>query len=258
MGGAPPRWSSRQIIAGVAMPGAARLKGSGMRAALSGITPRGRALLAAGHRVGLRVSSASRTCCGSAAAGRAAAARGGVRRAAAASYRLGLVRSVSRAAVAGRGQQPRVAAAAGRTLARLPTGPCCWRTSCPTRWAPGRASWSTDGSARWAPARWPTRSAPTSRGRFPVGPMTVRLTDPFGLVRADPGLPRHRRHLVVTPRSAAAPRSALSGEPGPAPATAGPARSRAAAARTTPPSASTDAATTCAGCTGARPPAPAS
>ena len=73
------------------------------------------------------------------------------------------------------------------------------------------------------------------RGRFEIGPMSVRVTDPFGLVELG--------RTFRTPRS----RSAA---PGPAPGTTGRGPSRPAAPRTSP-CASTGRVTTCAGCTGA-------
>ena len=94
------------------------------------------------------------------------------------------------------------------------------------------------------------------RGRFEIGPLTVRLSDPFGLVelgrafRTTRPADRHAAHR-------AAARTSRSAAPGPARATTGPARSRRPAPRTSP-SASTAAATTCAACTGAARPASAS
>ena len=87
------------------------------------------------------------------------------------------------------------------------------------------------------------------RGRFEIGPMSVRVSDPFGLVE----LGRTFRSTVAADRHARAPcrcRRSRSAAPGPAPATTGRARSRSAAPRTSP-CASTAAATTCAASTGA-------
>ncbi len=52
-------------------------------------------------------------------------------------------------------------------------------------------------------ARCPTGSAPTCAADYPLGPLQLRLTDPFGLCRADPG-PRPRDALTVIPRVEAA------------------------------------------------------
>ena len=93
------------------------------------------------------------------------------------------------------------------------------------------------------------------RGRFEVGPMKVRLSDPFGLVELDRTFQRTST-LVVTPRVVPLPAIPLRA-PGPGPATTGP-RAFAAAARRTSPCASTAAVTTCAGCTGAAARTPAS
>ena len=86
------------------------------------------------------------------------------------------------------------------------------------------------------------------RGRYPVGPLRLRLTDPFGMCEltrsftaTDP--------LVVVPRTVPADRRPRRVASGPAPVS----RWRAArppAARTTSPPGSTATATTCAGCTG--------
>ena len=62
------------------------------------------------------------------------------------------------------------------------------------------------------------------RGRFDIGPMTVRVSDPFGLVELGPGVPDDRaphRHAADRARC----RASRSAAPGPAPATTGRARS---------------------------------
>ena len=93
------------------------------------------------------------------------------------------------------------------------------------------------------------------RGRFEVGPLVVRLTDPFGLCELTRSFPSVD-HLIVIPQvhrcrwcgwrvSTPAPAKAM---PAPSPYTA----------RTTRPPANTGTATTCAGCTGGRPRGPAS
>ena len=88
------------------------------------------------------------------------------------------------------------------------------------------------------------------RGRYPLGPLSIRLTDPFGMCELTRSF-SSRDTLVVTPPVQALPSVPLAGEwtgsgesrsaPWPAPA------------RTTRAPASTARATTCAGCTGARP-----
>ena len=94
------------------------------------------------------------------------------------------------------------------------------------------------------------------RGRFEIGPMTVRVSDPFGLVelgrafRTHGAADRHPAHRAAAADPARRRR-------GPAPATTGPAPSPPAAPRTSR-CASTAAATTCAGCTGAARPGSAS
>ena len=88
------------------------------------------------------------------------------------------------------------------------------------------------------------------RGRYVVGPLTIRLSDPFGmceLVRSFSA----RDMLVVTPVVAAAALPSPSAATGPGRATAGRGRWP-LRARTTSRPASTATATTCAGCTGGR------
>ena len=70
------------------------------------------------------------------------------------------------------------------------------------------------------------------RGRYTLGPMTVRVDDPFGLVELDRDLLRDHATLVVTPRVVPLPRDAAGRASGRAPATTARATSPAAAPRT--------------------------
>ena len=55
---------------------------------------------------------------------------------------------------------------------------------CPASWAAGPASWSTGPDLRWRRVvEYPLLGR--VRGRFATGPLTVRTTDPFGLVQLD-------------------------------------------------------------------------
>jgi uncharacterized protein (DUF58 family) len=100
---------------------------------------------------------------------------------------------------------------------------------------------------------YPVRS--DVRGRYPVGPLSVRMTDPFGLCELQRSF-ASSDDLVVTPSSRRC-RASGSAATGPPAASRAHGRSRPAAA-TTSRRASTGTATTCAGCTGAPPRAPAS
>ncbi|GAB3142061.1 hypothetical protein GCM10027290_15630 [Micromonospora sonneratiae] len=86
------------------------------------------------------------------------------------------------------------------------------------------------------------------RGRYDVGPLVVRLTDPFGLCELTRAFPSTDR-LTVIPQVNPLPTVRLAGEY----AGSGESRARSVAVH-----GEDDAATTCAGCTGSRPPAPAS
>ena len=88
-------------------------------------------------------------------------------------------------------------AAAGQHLPAADRA-CCWsRTTCPTSSAPGRGSSST-GSSRAAGARSPTPCAPTCAGATTLGPLSIRLTDPFGMCELQRSF-SSRDTLVVTP-----------------------------------------------------------
>ena len=169
-------------------------------------------------------------------------------------YRLGLVRSIDPRAGRRRPAGPGAARPhqrrpdADRAAAARGPDPLRARHPAPVR---GRPDGPAAGSAASA-----TLVRSDVRGKFEVGPMKVRLTDPFGLVELDRTF-QTRSSLVVTPRVVAAARRSRSPAPGPGPATTGRGRSRAAAPRTSP-CGSTAAATTCAGCTGAAARTPAS
>lgn len=92
------------------------------------------------------------------------------------------------------------------------------------------------------------------RGRYDVGPLVVRMTDPFGLCELTRSFPS-TDHLTVIPQ-VTLPSVRLPGSTRAA-ATAGRVRWR-CTARTTRRPGSTAGATTCAGCTGSPRPAPAS
>ena len=94
------------------------------------------------------------------------------------------------------------------------------------------------------------------RGRYEIGPLVVRLTDPFGLCELTRSFTAVDPLTVVPAGRRRCPASAWPAST-PAAATAAPARWP-CTARTTWPPASTATATTCAACTGAPPPASAS
>ena len=94
------------------------------------------------------------------------------------------------------------------------------------------------------------------RGRFTLGPVTVRAADPFGLVELDRAF-RSTATVTVTPKVVAAAGHRAERQLDRLRATTGPATSPAAAPRTSR-CASTAAATTCAASTGAPAPTPAS
>ena len=81
-----------------------------------------------------------------------------------------------------------------------------------------------------APVGAPTSCAPTSGASTPLGPMTVRVADPFGLVELDRTF-SSTTDLVVTPASCRCRRSRCPAC-GPGPATTGRGTSPAAAPRT--------------------------
>ena len=96
---------------------------------------------------------------------------------------------------------------------------------------------------------YPVRS--DVRGRYPLGPLPLRLTDPFGMCELTRSFTA-RDTLIVTPRVRAAARRCRWAASGRAAARAGRGRWP-RPARTTWRPASTATATTCAGCTGAPP-----
>ena len=88
-------------------------------------------------------------------------------------------------------------------LSRLPDrhdaagGPAAVRAGQPAPAGAGAAG------RRHAPARSPTRVRADVRGRFEVGPLVVRLTDPFGLCELTRSFPTVD-HLIVIPQVVAA------------------------------------------------------
>ena len=227
-----------------------------MRDALQGLTTRGRSLRRRRARRPGRPSGArpARTCCGSAV------------------LLLALPLVSARGRGRGRATGCRPAAGCGSAAHRRRPGdarsPCGWttspgcrpgccssRTRCPTCSGPGPGSCST-GSSRAAAARSPTPCAPTCAAGSAVGPLPIRLTDPFGMCELHP-LVHQPRHPGGHPAGAGRCRRCRSPASGPAAARAGAGRWP-APARTTPAPASTATATTCAGCTGAPPPGSAS
>ena len=87
--------------------------------------------------------------------------------------------------------------------------PCCWRRSSRLRSVRRPASWSTPS----LPARSPraaTGCSTESRGRYPVGPMHVRVGDPLGMVDLDQVIPSTAT-VLVTPRTEPLPAIALTG-----------------------------------------------
>ena len=236
---ADPRRHRRESV-----PGA---RGDTVREALAGLTVRGRAFLAAG--VTAIVCAVL--------LGQAALTRVGVLVLA-----LPLVTAALRRRAAATGSRwcapsprswsppasPRGSSSPSPTRAGRPAGCCCSRTTCPTC-SGTRPRFVLEGIGHGWRRHVSYQVRSDVRGRFEIGPMTVRVTDPFGLVE----LGRAFQHHGAADRHAAhgaAARRSRSAAPGPAPATTGRGRSPPAAPRTSP-SASTAAATTCAGCTGA-------
>lgn len=178
-----------------------------MREALAGLTLRGRAFLAAGI---------SAVVC-AVLLGQSTLVRVGVLLVALplvtayavgrARYRLSLVRTVSPQVVPA-GQPARVRLAL-RNDGRMPTGALRIEEQVP--YALGsRPRFVLEGVEHgWrGSVEYPVRAE--TRGRYELGPMTVRVGDPFGLVELTRAF-RTTTPLVVTPRTVALPGIALSG-----------------------------------------------
>jgi hypothetical protein len=122
-------------------------------------------------------------------------------------YRLGLVRSVTPAQVSA-GQQARIQVDLTND-GRMPTGLLLLEDQIPFSLG-SRPRFVVD---RMGP-KWKRTVGyvvcSELRGRYPIGPMTVRLSDPFGLVELNRSF-RSTASLVVTPRVTALPRIPLSG-----------------------------------------------
>lgn len=179
-----------------------------MRAALSGLTPRGRALLAAGvtafllsamldqqdiMRVGLLAAALPLLSAASVARTR---------------FRLASTRRLEPARTPA-GDSATVTVTL-ENVAHLPTGLLLVEDTVPAVLGP-RPRFVVD---RLAPLS--TRSVSYTvhadrRGRYPVGPLSVRLADPFGFCRLDRAF-SGQRHLLVTPRVEPLPNVPLTGD----------------------------------------------
>ena len=180
---------------------------STMREALSGLTIRGRAFLAAGITalvcaVALGYDELVRVGALLVLLPLATAFFLGRSR-----YRLGLVRSLSPAQVPA-GQQARVELALTND-GRVPTGMLLLEDQLPYALGPRPRFFVDRMTASWRrDVGYVVRAE--VRGRFEVGPMRVRLSDPFGLVRLERTF-RSTSTLVVTPPVVPLPGIPLSG-----------------------------------------------
>ena len=179
-----------------------------MRAALSGLTPRGRALLASGitafllaamldqqdiMRVGLLAMALPLISAASVARTR---------------FRLSSARTVEPARTPA-GESASVTLTV-ENVSHLPTGLLMIEDAVPSALGP-RPRFVVD---RLAPLTSRSVSYPVHtnrRGRYPIGPMSVRLADPFGFCRLDRSF-RGQRHLLVTPRIEPLPSVPLTGD----------------------------------------------
>jgi uncharacterized protein (DUF58 family) len=179
-----------------------------MKAALAGLTPRGRALLASGltafllalmldqqdiMRVGLlalvlpllSVASVART-----------------------RFRLASARTLEPARIPA-GESASVTVRI-ENVSHLPTGLLLIEDGVPSSLGP-RPRFVLD---RLAPQRSRSVTYPVHsnrRGRYPIGPLSVRLADPFGFCQLDRSF-RGQRHLLVTPRIEQLPSVPLTGD----------------------------------------------
>jgi uncharacterized protein (DUF58 family) len=179
-----------------------------MRAALAGLSPRGRALLAAGitafllsavvdqediMRVGLLAASLPLLSAASVARTR---------------FRLASSRLLEPARTPA-GESARVTLTL-QNVAHLPTGLLMIEDTVPASLGP-RPRFVVD---RLAPRTVRTVSYTVHadhRGRYPIGPLSVQLADPFGFCRLDRAF-SGQRHLLVTPRVEPLPHVPLSGD----------------------------------------------
>lgn len=179
-----------------------------MRAALAGLTPRGRALLAAGvtafllaamldqqdiMRVGLLATALPLLAAASVARTR---------------FRLGSDRTIEPSRTPA-GESAAVTVRL-ENVAHLPTGLLMVEDAVPKALGP---------RPRFVIDRLPPQSIRSvtytvhadRRGRYPIGPLSVRLTDPFGFCQLDRSF-SGQRHLLVTPRTEVLPAVPLSGD----------------------------------------------
>jgi uncharacterized protein (DUF58 family) len=179
-----------------------------VRAALSGLTPRGRALLAAGltafllaamldqqdiMRVGLLASALPLLSVASVARTR---------------FRLASTRDIDPArAPAGDSATVTVTL---QNVAHLPTGLLLVEDSVPAVLGP-RPRFVVDRLAPHSVRSVTYTVHADRRGRYPIGPLSVRLADPFGFCRLDRSF-SGQRHLLVTPRVEPLPNVPLTGD----------------------------------------------
>ena len=179
-----------------------------MKAALAGLTPRGRALLAAGVTAFLLAAMLDQQDI----------------------MRVGLLAMVLPLLSAASVARTRFRLSSGRTLepsripagesasvtvrvenvSHLPTGLLLIEDGVPSSLGP-RPRFVVD---RLSPqssrsVTYPVHSS--RRGRYPIGPLSVRLADPFGFCQLDRSF-RGQRHLLVTPRIEQLPTVALTGD----------------------------------------------
>ena len=179
-----------------------------MRAALSGLTPRGRALLAAGvtafvlaalldqqdiMRVGLLATALPLLAAASVARTR---------------FRLASDRVVEPSRTPA-GESATVTVRL-ENVAHLPTGLLMVEDTVPPALGP-RPRFVVDRLAPLSVRSVTYTVHADRRGRYPLGPLSVRLTDPFGFCQLDRSF-SGQRHLLVTPRVEPLPSVPLSGD----------------------------------------------
>lgn len=179
-----------------------------MRAALAGLTPRGRALFAAGMtafvlaamldqqdimRVGLLASALPLLAAASVARTR---------------FRLASDRTVEPSRTPA-GESATVTVRL-ENVAHLPTGLLMVEDTVPPALGP-RPRFVVDRLAPLSVRSVTYTVHADRRGRYPIGPLSVRLTDPFGFCQLDRSF-AGQRHLLVTPRVEPLPSVPLSGD----------------------------------------------